>query len=142
MPLLLQLFNQALLSATAPVLDLVARSVRALFFGLRAGAVEAGAGLPVASVISGFIVMGLIAAVLWVCARAAAKLRIKNPNHTATVIGRVAFWAGAVIGVYCAALLFYVLPQPDMPAQLYALLAGTTALYPIVGWVIRYVLGR
>jgi hypothetical protein len=44
---LLQWFNEAILGPTAVVLDLAMRSLRALFFGFRAVAVEMGAESPI-----------------------------------------------------------------------------------------------
>lgn len=139
---LLQWFNEAVLRPTAVVLDVAVRSVRALYFGFRAAIVAMGADLSVASIISGFIVTGLLLGLLWVSALAVRKFRVKSPTSNAILVGTVLFWLGCAIGVYFLGVTFYALSQPNLPLEVIGYLAGTTILYPIAGRLIRYVLGR
>src|SRR6266699_4761298 len=104
---LLQWFNEAILRPTAVVLDIAVRTPRALYFGFRAVAVEAGARLPLASMVSGFIVIGLLIGLLWIIASAARKFRMKNPSTAAIRVGAVLFWLGCFIGIYFIGLTFY-----------------------------------
>jgi hypothetical protein len=139
---LLQWFNEAVMRPTAVVLDIAVRSVRALYFGFRAGAVEAGADVSLAFIISGFIVIGLLLGLLRISALAARKFRMKNPGPNTIFAGSVLFWLGCAVGIYFLGVTFYALAQPNLPLEIVGYLVGTAALYPAVGRVIRYVLGR
>jgi hypothetical protein len=140
---LLQWFNEAILMPTAVVLNIAARLVRAFYFGFRAGAVEAGASLTLSSIISGFIVTGLLLALLWIGTRVVRRYRMKNPGPVAIRIGTVAFWLGCAIGIYFLGVTFYLLAQSsNPPSELLGFLVGTILLYPALGRLIRYVLGR
>jgi hypothetical protein len=139
---LLRWFNEAILRPTAVVLDVAVRTVRGLYFGFRAAAVEAGAGLPLASIISGFIVIGLLLGLLWIIARAARKFRMKSPSPASIRLGTVLFWLGCAIGIYFLGLTFYILALPYPPLGLVGFSAGTAVLYPAAGRGIRYLLGR
>lgn len=115
----------------------------ALFnFGFRAAAVEAGAGLTLASIISGFIVTGLLLGLLWIIARAARKFRMKTPHPASIRAGAILFWLGCVIGIYFMGLTFYILALPNHPLDAVGFSAGTAVLYPAAGRAIRYLLGR
>jgi hypothetical protein len=139
---LLQWFNETVLRPPAVIVDVAIRSVRALYFGFRAGAVEAGADLSVASIISGFIVGGLLFALLWISALALRKFRIKTPGSAAILAGTVLFLIGCVLGMYFLGVTFYVLAQPDPPLSVLVLLVEAAILYPASGRIFRYVLGR
>lgn len=139
---LLQWFNEAVLRPTAVLLDFAVRSVRALFFGFRAAAVEAGVNFSLSSIISGFIVTGLLLALLWISAQAGRRFRLKNPGPVAIWAGAVLFWLGCAIGIYFFGVTFYVLAQPNPSLEIVGFLVGTVVLYPAAGRGIRYVLGR
>jgi hypothetical protein len=97
---LLQWFNEAFLSPAAVVLDVAMRLVRALYFGFRAVGVEAGAGFTLSSILSGFIVTGLLLGLFWISALAVRKFRVKNPGPVVIWAGTILFWLGCAIGVY------------------------------------------
>jgi hypothetical protein len=140
---LLQLFNAAVLRPTAVVLDVALRLPRALYFGFRAGAVEAGLDLVPASIMSGFAVAALLLALLWICRALARHTRIRNPGPIVTRLGNILFWLGCVVGVYFFGMFFFVLAQPgDRPAQLLGFIVGTAILWPAIGWLVGYLLGR
>lgn len=140
---LLQWFNEAVLRPTAVVLNFAQRLVRALYFGFRAAAVEAGVNFSLSSIISGFIVAGLLLALLWISTMAVRKFRMKSPGPIAIHVGTALFWLGCAIGIYFLGVTFYVLAQsPNPPLELVGFLVGTVVLYPAVGLLIRYVLGR
>jgi hypothetical protein len=119
------------------------RLVRALYFGFRAGAVEAGASFTLSSIISGFIVTLLLLVLLWIGALVGRKLRMKNPGPGALRAGTVIFWLGCAIGIYFLGVTFYLLAQSPGPSlELIGFLVGTVILYPAVGRGIRYLLGH
>ena len=142
MIILLQWFNEAVLRPTAVVLDLALRSVRGLYFGLRAGAVEVGADISLSSIISGFIVVALLLDLLWISALVISSFRIKSPGPVAIWAGAVLFWLGCAIGIDFLGLTFYVLMQPKPRWEILGYLVGTAVVYPAAGRGIQYVLGR
>jgi hypothetical protein len=140
--LLFQLLSEAILKETAIVIDSAIRLPRALYSGLRWGMALVGASNSVASVISGYIVTGILLGLLWLAANAIHKYRIRNPGQIAIPAGNVSFWIGAAMGVYFLELTFYSLPRPNLSDRELYLLAGTTIFYPALGRLIRYGLGR
>jgi hypothetical protein len=140
---LVQLFNEEVLRPSAVVVDVAMRTPRALYFGFRAGAAEAGLNLVPASIFSGFAVAVLMLALLWIFRALARRARIKNPGPIATWLGNILFWFGCAVGVYFFGMLFFVLALPDnRPSQLLWFVGGTAILWPAGGWLAGYLLGR
>lgn len=139
---LLQWISEAMLRPTVVVLDVAVRSVRALYDGFDAVAVELGVDPSISSIISGYIVAGLLVALLWISTVIIRKFRIKNPGPNAILAGTVLFWLGCAIATYFLGVTFYVLAQSDVPLVIIGYLVGTVILYPAAGRLIRYVLGR
>ena len=139
---LFRLFNEAILRPTAVILDLLIRIPRALFGGFRAALIAMGAPDALASVLAGFIVSAIIVGLVWGATRLVQKIRLRNPSERSLMIGRVIFWVGCAIGVYFLALTFYALGQPDVSGNVIYLIGGAAVLYPALGWLVRYVLGR
>lgn len=135
-------FNEAVLGPTAIFLDLLIRVPRALAGGLRAAIMQMGAPNSLASVISGFIVAGLLLGLLWLAVKAVRKFRVKSPSQKVLLAGTALFWMGCVIGIYFSGLSFYALAQPDMSGELLYFLIGTAVFYPALGRLCRYILGR
>ena len=135
-------FNEAILRPTAIFLELLIRVPRALAGGFRAAIMEMGAPNSLASVISGFIVAGMLLGLLWLAVKAVRKFRMKSPSPKVLLAGTVLFWIGCTIGLYFLGLSFYVLAQPDMPGKVLYYLIGTAVFYPALGRLCRYILGR
>jgi hypothetical protein len=142
MPYLFQLINEAILGPTAIILDLLIRIPRALYGGFRAAIIAMGTGDSIASVIAGFIVVGIVLGLFWLITILVKKIRVKSPSHTTLRIGAIAFGAGCAIGLYFLGLTFYVIGQSNVSGKLLYFVAGTAAFYPALGRLIRYVLGR
>jgi hypothetical protein len=141
---LLQLFNEAVLRSTAAVLDVaILRLPRALYFGFRAGAVEAGLDFTLASIISGFAVAGLVLALLWLCRVLVRRTRIKNPGPLALWLGNILFAVGCLMGVYFFGVFLFIIAQaPELSARDLGFIAGTSILWPAIGWLVGHLLGR
>ena len=139
---LFQSLSEALLRLATVVLDLAIRLPRGLYSGLRWGMDLVGASNSVASVISGYVVTGLLLALLWLIANTIRQFRIKNRGQTAIFVGNLSFWIGAAIGIYFLGLIFHTLPRQTLSDRELYLLAGTAVLYPALGCLIQYVLGR
>jgi hypothetical protein len=141
---LLQLFNEAVLRSTAIVLDVaVVRLPRALYFGFRAGAVEAGLDFTLASIISGFAVAGLVLVLLWLCRTLVRRIRIKNPGPLEMRLGNILFAVGCLMGIYFFGVLLFVVAQPiELSGRDLGFIAGTAFLWPAIGWLVGYLLGR
>ena len=135
-------FNEVTMRSAVIVLDIAVRLPRALYAGFRAVVVGLGAPLPVASVISGLIVGGLLLALLWFTAFVVRRVRIKNPSAAALWAGRVIFWLGVAVGIYFVGLALYITGLPNAPSEAVNVSVAAAILYPLVGRGIRYVLGR
>lgn len=120
------------------ILDFLVR----LYQGFRAASVEAGSNTGSASVISGFIVAGLLLGLLVWVAKAAHKSHAKARSPRAIQIGTVVFWFGCALGVYLFGMTFWLLGQPDMSWILVAPVAWAAVMYPALGRLVRYTLGR
>jgi hypothetical protein len=138
---LLQWFNEAVLRPTAVVLDVSVRTPRALYFGFRAAAVELGANPALASIISGFIVTGLILSLLWTIVRIARRLRNKSPGPASIRAGAILSWLGLAMGIYFLGVTFYIIAFPSIPFEVVGFSVGTAIFYPAAGRGIRYLLG-
>jgi hypothetical protein len=141
---LLRLFNEAVLTSTGVVLDVaVLRLPRALYFGFRVGAVEAGLDPTLASIVSGFAVAGVVLALLWLCRALIRRTRIKDPGPLAMRLGNILFAVGCLMGVYFFGVFLFVIAQPfELSARDLGFIAGTAFLWPAIGWLVRYLLGR
>jgi hypothetical protein len=141
---LLQLFNEAIIQPTAVVLDVaLVRSPRALYFGFRAGAVEAGLDPALASILSGFAVLGLVLVLLRVCRALIRRTRIKNPGPLAMRLGNISFAVGCLMGVYFFGVFLFIIAQPiELLVRMLGFIAGTAILWPAIGWLVGYLLGR
>jgi hypothetical protein len=140
--LLFQLLGEAILRETAAAIDFAIRLPRGLYSGLRWGMASVGLSNSIASIISGYIVTGMLLGLLWLAANTIHKYRIKNPGKIAILAGNLSFWIGTAIGVYFLGLIFYSLPRPTLSDRELYSLAGTTVFYPALGRLIRYLLGR
>jgi hypothetical protein len=141
---LLQLFNEAIMRPTAVVLDVAfVRLPRALYFGFRAGAVEAGLDITLASIMSGFVVFGFVLALLWGCRALVRRTRIKNPGPLAMRLGNISFAVGCLMGVYFFGVFLFIIAQPiELSVRMLGFIAGTAILWPAIGWLVGHLLGR
>lgn len=139
---LLQMFNEAVLRPSAVVVDVAIRLPRALYFGIRAGAVEAGLDYVVASIISGFAVAALMLALVWICRALARRVRIETPGPLVRRFGNILFWFGCAVGIYFFGTFFFVLAQPGDQSRVLEFIGGTALLWPSIGWLAGYLLGR
>jgi hypothetical protein len=140
---ILQLFNEAVLRPTAVVIDVALRLPRALYFGFRAGAVEAGLDLALASILSGFAVAVLVLALAGLCRALARRARIRDPGPIAIQLGNVSLWIGRLMGVYFFGVFLFVIAQPpELSSRALGFIAGAAVLWPAIGWFIGYLLGR
>ncbi len=113
---LLQLFNEAVLRPTAVLLDVAVRLPRALYFGFRAGAVEAGLDRTPASIMAGFAVAGVVLAFLWVCRALVRRTRIRHPGPLTMRLGNILFWIGCLMGVYFFGVFLFIIAQLSLSA--------------------------
>jgi hypothetical protein len=139
---LFQLISEAILRETAVVIDFAVRLPRSVYSGLRWGIASVGLSNSIASVISGYIVTGMLLGLLWLAANTIHKYRRNSAGKIAILAGNIAFWIGVGMGVYFLGLIFYSLPRPNFSDRELYLLAGTTVLYPALGRLIQYLLGR
>lgn len=137
-----QSFNETTLRPAAVAFDIAARTVRALYFGFRAGVAQTGISVPASSVISGFIVSGLLFTLLWLGAVAIRRLRLKSPSAASLWVGTILFWIGCAAGIYFLGIAFYILAIPDVPLSAFGVIAGTAISSVAIGRLARYTLGR
>ena len=137
-----QLFNELILRPTAIVLDLILRVPLGLDAGFRAAIIEMGVSNAIASVIAGFIVVGIVLGLIWLGSIGVRKSRLKNAGQTLLWVGTIAFWIGSAIGLYFLAIGFYMLSLPDASGRLLYFVFGTALFYPAIGRLVQYLLGR
>ena len=94
-----QLFNEIILRPTAIVLDLILRVPLGLDSGFRAALFEIGMSNAIASVIAGFVVVGVVLGLIWVGSIVVRKIRLKNAGKRLLLAGTIVFWIGSAIGL-------------------------------------------
>ena len=101
-------------------------------------------GLLLKSPLSGLIAGILSAAILNLAILSARKYRVKKPTPLLIWIGSLAYWFGWALALYGIFLMVYQISHAGLSGGLNAVgsLLPSAIFYPVVGWGIRYMLGR
>jgi len=88
----------------------------------------------------------IVAGLLWLVSKAAQKYRLKNPGPMAIWTGRIVYWLGFALAIYCAGLEIFLAFKAKSydPATVRLLGDGVFAIYFYwaIGRSIKYLLGR
>jgi hypothetical protein len=140
---LFQTFNELTLKPAAVVLDVIIFKLpRALYFGFRAGLVEAGLNFRTAGILSFCLVSIVLFLVVWLSRSLLRYFRAREPSLIAIRTGAALFWIGCGVGLYYVCLLVYFHADPSAPWAIIGWFGGAALFYPALGRICQYALGR